>query len=445
MSKRILWPLALLAALLLFAPTQPVAARQTGNLALVLSAEGPLTPIMIEYVERGIETAAQRQAALLILQINTPGGSVDLMTAMVEAIRASETPIVVYVAPSGAIAGSAGTVITLAGHQAAMAPQTAIGAASPVGGEGEDIGETMEAKIKEIIKAQIRALAEGRPPEAIAVAEDTVENAIALTASEALEVGLIDFIASDLSDLLRQLDGQIVTTASGEHILNTQYTQLEHLDITLIEELLAILTNPNIVFLLLTVGVQAILIELGSPGGWVAGFVGVVCLALAGYGLGILPVNWFGLILLLTAFVLFFLEIKAPTHGALSLTGLAAFIAGALVLFNSPGTPEFSQVSVPLVVISGMITAASFIAILSFAIRAQMAPVRMGQSILIGQIGIVKREVPIHGQGEVQLDGERWVAELAAGEQPLAVEQKAEVVAVAGLRLKVQIPQEQDS
>ncbi len=450
MSKRILWPLVLLAALLLLAPTQrvaaqPAAARQTSNLALVLSAEGPLTPIMIEYVERGIETAAQRQAALLILQLNTPGGSVDLMTAMVEAIRASETPIVVYVAPSGAIAGSAGTVITLAGHQAAMAPQTAIGAASPVGGEGEDIGETMEAKIKEIIKAQIRALAADRPPEAIAVAEDTVENAIALTASEALEVGLIDYIATDLSDLLRQLDGQVVTTASGEHILNTQYTQLEHLDITLIEELLAILTNPNIVFLLLTIGVQALLIELGSPGGWVAGFVGVVCLALAGYGLGILPVNWFGLILLLTAFVLFFLEIKAPTHGALSLTGLAAFIAGALVLFNSPGTPEFSQVSVPLVVTSGIITAASFIAILSFAIRAQMAPVRMGQSVLVGQVGIVKREVPPRGQGEVQLGGERWVAELAVGDQPLAVGEKAEVVVVQGLRLKVQPPQEKDT
>ena len=172
---------------------------------------------------------------------------------------------------------------------------------------------------------------------------------------------MIDYIATDLPDLLRQLDGVSVDTAGGERQLNTKFLTVTEVTPTIIEELLAILTNPNIVFLLLTIGVQAILIELGSPGGWVAGFIGVVSLALAGYGLGILPVNYFGLIFLVTSFVLFFLEIKAPVHGALAATGLVSFVAGALILFNSPGTPQIFRVSIPLVVGTGLVTAATFI------------------------------------------------------------------------------------
>ena len=182
-------------------------AQETSPSAIVLTLDGALNPAMTEYLERGLEQANAHNAEVVILQLNTPGGSVDLMTEMVEIIRGSAVPIVVYVAPRGAIAGSAGTVITLAGHVAAMAPETAIGAASPVSAEGEDIQETMETKIKELLKAQIRSLAEGRPEEAISAAEDTVENATALSAKEALEIGLVDIIANDVSDLLRQLDG----------------------------------------------------------------------------------------------------------------------------------------------------------------------------------------------------------------------------------------------
>jgi len=194
--------------------------------ALSLTIEGPLTPALAEYLDRGLAVAQEENAELVILKVNTPGGAVDLMTRMVEAIRRSPVPVVVYVAPRGAIAGSAGTVITLAGHLTAMAPETAIGAASPVGTSGEDIGETMEAKVKEIIKAQIRSLTEGRLPlEAIDLAEDTVENSTAVTAGEAFEIGLVNFIANDTQDLLRQIDGQTVTTASGERTLSTAFVQ----------------------------------------------------------------------------------------------------------------------------------------------------------------------------------------------------------------------------
>jgi membrane-bound serine protease (ClpP class) len=197
------------------------------------------------------------------------------------------------------------------------------------------------------------------------------------------------------------------------------------------------LTNPNIVFLLLTVGVQAILIEISSPGGWVAGFLGVVSLSLAGYGLGILPVNWFGLIFIATAFVLFFLEVKTPTYGALSVAGVGSFIAGALLLFNSSNTPSFFRVNVPLVVVMAVLTAGVFFLAVTFAIRAQRAPVRMGRTSLVGQTGRVRSEIQPHRPGEVHLASEMWTAELEPGSPPVGEGEEVEVVSVDGLRLKV--------
>ena len=327
--------LTTLAALTLAATPAQTAAPHV----LVLRAVGPLTPAMAEYLERGLATAERQGDEAVVLQLDTPGGSIDLMNRMVQAIRGSATPVIVYVSPRGAIAGSAGTVISLAGHALAMAPETAIGAASPVGPQGEDLGQTIEAKVKEILKATVRGLANRRGPEAVALAESAIESARAASAEEALQAGMIDVIADDVQALLTALDGFPVELASGAATLHTRGAQTSELLPSFIEQLLGALTNPNIVFLLLALGVQAILIELSSPGGWAAGFVGVSALALGAYGLGILPVNWFGLVFLGTSFVLFVLDLKAPTHGALTAAGLASFIVGALVLFNSPGTP----------------------------------------------------------------------------------------------------------
>lgn len=436
MAPRLRLTLWILFCLALLAAAQQAGRAQEGQpLAVVLTAEGPLTPALLSYLERGIQSAESRRAEVLILQLNTPGGSIDLMNQMVQAIRASHVPVVVYVAPRGAMAGSAGTVITLAGHVAAMAPETAIGAASPVGPQGEDLGETIAAKEKNILKATVRSLAEGRNPQAIQLAEETIETAQAASSTEALEIGLVDFVASDLNDLLQQLDGFSVEIAGGERTLRTAGAAVTSLELSLIEQLLGTLTNPNIVFLLLTIGVQAILIEISSPGGWVAGFIGVVCLALATYGLGILPVNWFGLVFLATAFVLFVLDIKAPTHGALTAAGVASLILGALVLFNSPGTPDFQRVSVPLVVSVSLITAAIFLGILTFALRSLRIPIRAGQESLAGRLGTVRSSIaPI---GTVQVAGELWTAELADGEEPIPAGTRVQVVRVAGIHLVV--------
>jgi membrane-bound serine protease (ClpP class) len=390
---------------------------------------------MLGYLERGISSAELQDAEALIFMLDTPGGSVDLMNEFVQSIRASSTPVVVYVAPQGAIAGSAGTVITLAGHASAMAPETAIGAASPVGAEGQDLGETIEAKEKNIIKALVRSLAEGRSEEAIRIAEETIETALAITSSEALEIGLIDFIADNVPDLLEQLDGFQVTTIDGTLTLETKNSQIIPFDPTFIETLLGVLTNPNIVFLLLTVGVQAILIELSSPGGWIAGFIGAVCLALAAYGLGVLPVNWFGLIFLVIAFVLFVLDIKAPTHGALTTAGVASLIVGSLVLFNSPGTPSFLRVSVPLVIGVSLATAGIFFVILTIALRAQRAPILTGQESFVGRSGSARTKIAPFGT--VQMGGELWSGELAPGEDTILEGERVEVLEVKGVRVVV--------
>jgi len=415
--------------------SMPAAAQEGAPQVLELTADGPLTPSMAEYLKRGIQLAERDNAELLIFKLNTPGGSLDLMQDMVESIRASAIPVVVYIAPRGAMAGSAGTVITLAGHASAMAPETAIGAASPVGPEGQELGETSAAKAKNITKATVRALAERRGQTAVDLAESTIESAAAASASEALNAGLVDFLAEDEADLLRQLDGFTVQLTSGEHTLETTGATVTDLQPTLIEQLLAILTNPNIVFLLLTVGVQAIIIELSSPGGWVAGFIGAVCLALAAYGMGVLSVNWFGLIFLAIAFALFILDIKAPTHGALTVAGVASLIVGSLVLFNSPASPSFQRVSVPLIILTSMFTGGIFFAFLLFAVRAQKGPVRTGVESILGRVGTVRDA--LEPLGTVQLGGELWTAQAAAGEGALRAGERVEVMGLEGNRLLV--------
>jgi len=227
-----------------------------------------------------------------------------------------------------------------------------------------------------------------------------------------------------------------VQLVDGEVKLETSNAQVDTLEPSFIEELLSILTNPNIVFLLLTIGVQAILIEISSPGGWVAGFFGAVCLALAAYGLGVLDVNWFGMIFLAIAFVLFILDIKAPTHGALTVAGVASLIVGALVLFNSPSVPSLQQrVSVPLIVVTSMLMGGMFFVILMFAIQARFEPVRMGAESLVGRYGYATSQISRAGQ--VQLGGEQWSAQLAPGEDSLPPGARVQVVRVEGVKLVV--------
>ena len=420
---------------LAFVCVAPVSAQTNAPLIIVLTADGPISPAMAEYLARGIQVAERRGAEALIFQLNTPGGAITTMNEMVQDILASQVPVIVYVAPRGGMAASAGTIITLAGHAAAMAPETMIGAASPVGSEGEDLGETLAAKEQNALAATVRALAERRGSAAVAFAESTIREASAASANEALDVGLIDFIATDLNDLLSRLDGFPVLLNGETITLDTRGAEIDHISISFIEQLLLILTNPSIVFILLSVGVQAILIEISSPGGWVAGFIGACCLALAAYGIGVLPVNWFGLLFIAIAFVLFILDIKAPTHGGLTAAGVGSLIVGGLVLFNSPSTPSFQRVSVPLVVGVSVFSGVVFFTIMMIAVRAQRAPIRTGQESMTGKIGVARSAIA--PTGSVQVAGELWTAELAPGEEPIPAGARIIVDSVEGIRLKV--------
>jgi len=410
-------------------------AQSDEPLAIVMTADGTIMPAMLEYFKRGITTAEQRNAEVLVIQLNTPGGGVETMLEMIQVMRASTVPVVVYVSPKDAIAGSAGALITMAGHVSAMAPKTAIGAASPINSSGTDIESTLETKIKEILKAKARALVEERGPKAVKLADAMIDEAIAVTAKEALDAMLIDFISDDTEDLLQSLDGFTVQMDDGKRTLNTENIRTENLDISFIEQLLLMLTDPNISFLLLAIGVQGILIEISSPGGWFAGFIGAVCLTLAVYGMGVLTVNWFGFIFLIIAFVLFILDIKAPTHGALTTAGVASFIVGALVLFNSPGTPQLQRVSVPLVIGMGIFLGLLFFGILLIALRAQHRPIQTGSESLLGKTGSARTAVDAAGQ--VQVESELWSAEKSAESESIGKGDLIEVVEVRGLRLIV--------
>lgn len=409
----------------------PAQAQTTLPRALVLTLEGPLTPAMEMYLARGLQVAQMQDAPLVILKLNTPGGQVNLMEAMIRLIRNSEVPVAVYVSPRGAIAGSAGTLITLAGHVAAMAPETAIGAASPISGEGQDLDSTADIKAKEVLRALARTLAEPRGAAAIRLAEATIDRATAVTAQEALQAGLIDVLAADLPDLFAQIDERTVQVNGQPRTLRTGGLLVDDLPMSLTESLLNLLTNPTLVLILLTLGVQAIIIEFWTPGGWVAGFVGVVCLLLALFGLGMLPVNWFGLVFIVLAGILLVAEVATPTtFGVFVSLGAVSFVAGALVLFNSPGSlPEY-QINAPLVMGMGLAMLVASLAFVSYVVRSiHHRPVlNASPATLVGQVGEARSAT------SAQIAGELWSVH---SDTPLSPGDKVEVTGVHGLIAQV--------
>ena len=401
---------------------------------IVLEATGPVVPPFASYVERGLKEADERNAEAIIIQLDTPGGSVDTTLDIVQAMRASDVPVIVYVGPRGARAASAGLLITLAGHAAAMAPETAIGASSPVGPQGEDLDSTLEAKAKESISAQARSLAERRGADAVALANDAVMEARAVSASEALAGNLVDFIASDIDDLLSQLDGFEVEVNGRSRTLRTSGAMLDTVPMSWLEEFLIIVTNPTIVFTLLSFGVTAIIIEIRTPGGWAAGTIGVICVGLALYGLGVMPVNWLGIIFIILAFVLFILDIKAPTHGALTAAAIASLIAGALILFNAPEVQPFGRLSIPIVILDSAVVGAFFFFVIAKALQIQARRPTTGYEGLIGQVGKVVQD--IDPSGMVIVWGERWKA---VSDDGTAIPQGAEIEVVEANQMRLRV------
>jgi membrane-bound serine protease (ClpP class) len=412
-----------------------VQAQQTddsGRPVLQIQVDGPLTPALVRYIERALDRAIEVDAEVVILQLDTPGGQVDLMQDIVTLLRESQTPVAVFVAPRGAAAWSAGTVIVLAGHASAMAPETGIGAASPVAMDTE-LSDTAEKKAKAAVLSLVRDLAAPRGPEVVDWAIAAVEEAAAASASEAYALGIVDFIANDVDDLLQKLNGFEVEVRGEPRVLHTAGAHVEIFSKSLIEQILHVVVNPTIVLTLLAIGVQAILIEISNPGGWVAGFIGVVCIALAVYGLGVMPTNGLGLILIVLAIGLFVMEVKAPTHGALTVAGVASMIAGALILFNTDQAAQYARISFPVVVTITLCFAATFVFIMTKALQAQRPGARTGIEALVG--ASAEARFDLNPEGKVFLEGEYWNA--IAEDGPIHSGEQVEVVAVEGFRLRV--------
>ncbi len=440
--------LSILAGLLLAVAVLPRGIQAAADdEVVVLDIAGPVTPAMVNYFERGVAAAEADEAEAVVIVLDTPGGQLDSTQKIARLFQNADVPVIVYVAPSGAQAASAGAIITIAAHASGMAPRTVIGAASPVNSGGEDISETLYRKVVEDMKAQVRGTAGRRGEEAVELAEAMIEDARAVSAEEALEAGLIDVVADDLPDLLNQLDGLEVALADRTVTLQTGGAAQTDVGMSFIEQLLLLLTNPFLLGVLLTIGVQAILIELSSPGGWVAGLIGILCIGLALYGIGQLPANWLGLGLIILAFVLFAFEVKTPGTGGLALAGTITLLAGILVLFNSPGSPEFARISIVGALTLAIFTGGIFLFVVTKVAGAQRKKPQTGKEGLIGQTGRVRKTFVPRPDGELTFTGSVLVmGELWRAEADAAIKSGDEVrvAALDGFTLKVEPVQTQE-
>ncbi len=418
------WQLITCAALLL-----STAAMQAGQVGLI-KINGAIGPATASYISRAVDIAAARNDECLIIQLDTPGGLLESTKQIVQTIYASKVPVVVYVSPSGACAGSAGVFITLSADIAVMAPNTSIGAAHPVefGGSGavEKVDEVMKQKMENYASTFIESIADKRKRN-VEWAKSAVVQSAATTAEKALAAHVIDFIADTMPDLLKQLDGR----ESHQRTLRTADAKIAAIPMNTWERFAQLVLRPEVMFILMLMVIYGIIGELSSPGAILPGVVGAIALILVLYMSAILPVDVTGLFLIGLAILLFIADVFAPTHGVLTVGGIVSFFLGALMLFSHTG-PGFG---LPLswIVSATIVTAAFFIFIVGKGIRAQFNPVRSGKETMLGRT--VDARSPIDAQGgKVFIEGELWDA---VSETPIEQGQPVEITGIEGLTMKV--------
>ncbi len=427
---------------------------------VVLDVDGAIGVATSDYLSHGLDYAQEVDAELVIINIDTPGGLVSSTRDIIQDFLASPIPIATYVHPAGARADSAGTYLLLASHIAAMTPTTHIGAATPVsitGGdatpapspvpapdgttpaEGEEdasepapapAGSAMERKVLNDAVAYIRGLAE-RYDRNADWAEKAVTEAATLTASEALELNVIDFIATDQADLLAQIDGHEVLVQSQSVAVETDNAVFDEYEPNWRIKLLGVISNPEIVLILGMIGFYGLLYEASNPGAIVPGVAGIIALLLAGYALQVLPVNYAGLALIILGLGLMVAEAFVPSFGALGLGGVAAFVFGAIIMFDS-GIPGF-EISIAFVITIAAVSALAIITLVSYLLRLQRRGAVSGRESIVGGIGIATEDF-VDGEGKIWLEGEAWTALSTA---PIQKEDAVEVTAMDGLVLTV--------
>ena len=393
----------------------------------ILKISDAIGPGVAEHMQWGMEKASTDGAACLIVVLDTPGGLAESMRSIVMAIYASRVPVVVYVAPGGARAASAGVMITMAADVAAMAPGTHIGAAHPVGIGGKDMGGAMSDKVVNDMAAQARSIALKRNRNA-EWAEKAVRESISVTETEALQANVIDLVARDLDDLVDQLNGRQIGQKGTLHLDGAARTVLEE---NLRTRVLKIISNPNIAYILLMIGLAGLYFELSHPGVVLPGVVGGISLILAFYSLQTLPVNIAGILLIVLAMVFFIMEMKITSYGLLSVAGVVSLLLGSLMLFQGK-SPEM-RVSLGVLLPTVLVVSGFFVCIAGLVFRAQAARPMTGASGLIGEIGVAKTAVA--PEGRVFVHGELWKA---VAERPIAPNEKVRVVRVENLVLEVE-------
>ncbi|MCK4727465.1 MAG: nodulation protein NfeD, partial [Desulfobacterales bacterium] len=405
----------------------PLAAQAAKGEIYVVKASGTINPGLADYLIRSMEKSSTEGAACLVIQLDTPGGLALSMRSIVMAILALEIPVVVYVSPSGARAASAGVMITLAADIAAMAPGTNIGAAHPVNLGQKEMGKTMSEKVINDMVAYTKSIAEkrGRNSE---WAEKAVRESVSVTEKEALELRVIDLIAQDLNDLLEKIDGREL---KDKGTLHTKGLKRVFLKETLRDKILKTLSDPNIAYLLMMIGMAGIYFELSHPGAIFPGVIGAISLILAFFAFQTLPINYAGILLIAVALILFILEMKVASYGLLSLGGIISLFLGSLMLFEG-GAPELSlswRVLIPTVImVSGF-----FVILAGLVFRSQISKPRTGDKGLIGEVGVVKERLAPGGR--IFVHGELWNAEAP---EPIEAGAKVRVVGVDHLVLKVE-------
>jgi membrane-bound serine protease (ClpP class) len=418
--------LSLLAPLVAALPATPAAPAAE---VLVVTVKSAIHPVSAELIADAIKEADRAGAAAVIVELDTAGGLMTSTRDITTAILGARTPVVVYVAPSGARAASAGFYILMSADVAAMAPGTNAGAAHPVGGQGEDIPGILGKKVEEDSAANIRSLAlrNGRD---LKLAEAAVVQSRSFTAQEALDGKLIDLVAPDLPALVKALDGRTVKRGTTTVILHTAGAVVRNFEISPMRSFLGVLADPNITYLLLGLGSLGMLFELMHPGAILPGVVGAICLILSFYGLSVLPVSYAGLALLLLAMIFFILEIKVTSYGGLAVAGVICLVLGSLMLFNTP-EPAL-RVSLELI---AMLTAFAVLVVgflVWMSLLARRLPVRTGMEGLIQETGVARSELA--PRGKVFVHGELWDAE---ADEAIAAGQEVEIVAVKRLLLTV--------
>lgn len=399
----------------------------------LIKIDGAIGPATASYISRSIDEAQAQNAQCLVIQLNTPGGLLDSTQQIVQKFLASRVPVVVYVSPTGATATSAGCFITLAANIAAMAPTTTIGAAHPVslgvgpqGGDEQKPDDTMKQKLENFSVSYMETLATKRNRN-VEWAKSSVRESASITADKALELKVIDLIANDLPDLLKQLDGRVVDGKT----LKTAGAAVVKIPRTAIENTFQMLWRPEVMFILMLVAMYGIIGELSSPGAILPGVVGAIALVIALYMAAILPVNVTGLVLIGLALALFVFDVFTPTHGVLTIGGIIAFFIGSMMLFNR-GDPLF-HLSLGYIIPATVVTALFFIGVVGKGLRAQRLPVKAGRETMFGKT--VAALTPIDPQGgKVFVEGEYWNA---VSDTPVEQGQPVEITGMQGLTLKV--------